>query len=119
MKPTIKATKFGDIAVASHHIDHDFFINAEGEIIMRDKSYLPKGSGFDMLSLQEADALYDPAINEMIIGSSRSGALRLSDEATDFFEEKKCKVKMLPLYEAISYWNRYEGHAIGLFHLEK
>ncbi len=119
MKPTLKATKFGDISVASHHIDYDFFINAEGEIVKRDKSYLPGGSQFSMLSLKEADALYDPAINEMIIGSSRAVPIRLSDEATDFFEEKKCKVKMLPLYEAISYWNRYEGHAIGLFHLEK
>lgn len=119
MKPTIKATKFGDITVASHHIDYDFFINAEGEIVRRDTSMLLKDSGFSTLSLEEAGTLYDPAINEMIIGSSRSDTLKLSDEATDFFEEKKCKIKLLPLYEAISYWNRYEGHAVGLFHLEK
>jgi len=119
MKPTIKATKFGDITVASHHIDHDFYITAEGEIVNREKSMRPKDTGFNTLSLEEAGNLYDPGINEMIIGSYRSDTIQLSDEATDFFEEKKCKIKSLPLYEAISYWNRYEGHAVGLFHLEK
>jgi hypothetical protein len=43
----------------------------------------------------------------------------LSNEATDFFEEKQCKIKMLPLQEAITYWNRYEGRAVGLFHISE
>ena len=58
-----------------------------------------------------------PNINELIIGSDMLDKIQLSNEATDFFEEKKCKIKLLPLREAITYWNRYEGHAIGLFHL--
>ncbi len=117
--PTIKATKFGEITVASRHIDYDFFINAHGELLKRNEVFHFKGEDTNTLSLIEAGELYDPAINEMIIGSNRKGSLRLSEEATDFFEEKRCKIKMLPMMEAISYWNRYEGRAIGLFHLEK
>ena len=71
------------------------------------------------ISLNEAGKLYDPNINEMIIGWDKNDILALSNEATDFFEEKRCKIKLLPLDEAIDYWNRYEGHAIGLFHFPR
>jgi hypothetical protein len=53
----------------------------------------------------------------MIIGFRSDEKIMLSNEATDFFEEKQCKIKMLPLQEAITYWNRYEGRAVGLFHI--
>lgn len=119
MKPIIKATKFGEITVSNRHIDYDFFINADGAMIRRHDSMGHRVEDSDTLSLLEACELYDPAVNEMIIGSDRKGSFRLSEEATDFFEEKRCKIKMLPMIEAIAYWNRYEGHAIGLFHVEK
>ena len=120
MKPIIKATKFGKITVDSLPIDFDFFINAEGKIMRRIRAGNEPDDLCDgILSLNEADMLYDPAVNAMIIGCTRQDTLKLSNEATDYFEEKKCKVKLLPLMEAISYWNRYEGNAIGLFHLPK
>lgn len=118
MKPVIKATKFGVITVSNRHIDYDFFINANGKLLNRNDSLHFKDKDSGTLSLGEASALYDPTINEMIIGSNRRESFRLSEEATDFFEEKRYKIKMLPMLEAIAYWNRYEGHAIGLFHVE-
>ena len=70
-----------------------------------------------ILTLSESNKIYDPVINEMIIGWRSDDKMMLSNEATDFFDEKKCKIKLLPLDEAITYWNRYEGYAIGLFHI--
>lgn len=118
MKPTIKTSSNGEITILNEHINYDFYINSDGEIVRRTKKLDPKErKSLDLISLHEAGTIYDPNINEMIIGCDSKDKIWLSNEATDFFEEKKCKIKLLPLDEAIVYWNRYEGHAIGLFHI--
>ena len=115
MRPIIKTSDKGEISIQDNIISEDFFIDAEGHIINRRIKGLSPSP--DLLSLREAGELYDPNINEMIIGCDDEDKLMLSNEATDFFEEKRCKIKLLPLDEAIVYWNRYEGRAVGLFHL--
>jgi hypothetical protein len=120
MKPTINTSKGGGISIQNIPINFDFYINPEGKIVKRElhTSRIGKSSP-QILSLNEAGELYDPFINEMIIGCDDMDKIKLSNEATDFFEERKCKIKLLPLKEAITYWNRYEGHAVGLFHIPK
>jgi hypothetical protein len=115
MTPTISTSEKGKISIKGKAIDFDFHIDASGKILKRELS--KEDPENQLLSLDEAGQLYDPNINELIIGSDMHDKIQLSNEATDFFEEKKCKIKLLPLREAITYWNRYEGHAIGLFHL--
>ena len=115
MFPTIDTSKKGKISIKDKTINFDFHIDAFGNILKRKlPSMHPEKQ---ILTLDEADELYDPNINELIIGCDTPDKIQLSNEATDFFEEKKCKIKLLPLQEAITYWNGYEGHAIGLFHL--
>lgn len=116
MKPTIKEKKAGEISINNKMIDFDISINLDGIVIKRDPKTMGEMKSLE-LTLEEANNLYDPNANEMIIGSGGQSKLRLSNEATDFFEEKRCKIKLLPTREAIMYWNRYEGHAIGLFHI--
>jgi len=116
MKPTIKTGIDNLLYIDNQPITQDIYINPEGEVIMR-ASVLPANSALNMLDLNEATDFYDPNINEMIIGCNVDDKVTLSDEAIDFLEAKRCKIKLLPLGEAIHYWNRYEGHAIGLFHL--
>jgi hypothetical protein len=116
MKPTIQAKKAGEISINNKMIDFDISINLEGKVSKRVQQAKDELKVLE-LSLEEANSLYDPNANEMIIGSGVQSKLRLSNEATDFFEEKRCKIKLLPTGEAITYWNRYEGHAIGLFHV--
>lgn len=116
MKPIIKAKKAGEFSINNKMINFDISINLEGKVVKR--NLLPTDTmKSSELTLEEANNLYDPNANEMIIGSGGLSTLRLSNEATDFFEEKRCKIKLLPTHEAIAYWNRYEGHAIGLFHV--
>lgn len=118
MKPVIETSEKGEIFIQNNVISNDFCIDVNGKIINRkavDASDLINKS--NELSLGEAGELYDPSINEMIIGYDDEDKLKLTSEAFDFFEEKRCKIKLLPISEAIIYWNRYEGHAIGLFHI--
>ena len=118
MKPIIQSTDFGSITIGRERIGYDVHIMADGQVTRRKKRLSKHFYGTShILSLDEARELYEPLANELIIGSGQEGRLRLSEEATDFFEEHKCKVKMLPTPEAIRYWNRYEGKAIGLFHV--
>lgn len=116
MKPTINEKKTGEISINNKMIDFDISINLDGKVIKRHQQSMDEMKSSE-LTLEEASSLYDPNANEMIIGSGWHSVLRLSNEATDFFEEKRCKIKLLPTREAITYWNRYEGHAIGLFHI--
>ncbi|MCG8306029.1 MAG: hypothetical protein MI975_01470 [Cytophagales bacterium] len=120
MKPIISTSVKGEIRVENRKMNYDFYININGKIIKRDPKFLHQDhSAMQSISLIEASKIYDPNINEMIIGWDKNDHLALTNEATDFFEEKRCKIKLLPLKEAITYWNRYEGHAIGLFHIQK
>ena len=117
MKPIIEASAPGRITINSQQFNYDIFIDLEGDVNKR-IPYLPNRISSSLeLTLEEANNLYDPHANEIIIGSGEKSQLRLSYEATDFFELKKCKIKLLPTQEAINYWNRYEGHALGLFHI--
>ncbi len=118
MKPTINSIQGGTVMIGDQTISYDFFINTEGEIVRRVKHAEEMGN-LKELSLTEACDYYDPNINELIIGWRSDDKLMLSEEAVDFLEEKKCKVKLLPLLEAVKYWNRYEGRAVGLFHIAK
>ncbi len=118
MKPPIDSTKFGSITVDRHMIDYDIFISLDGMVHKRKKKLSKQVFGTShIFSLAEANDIYDPDANEIIIGSGQYDKLKLSEEAADFFEEKKCKVKLMPTPDAVRYWNRYEGHAIGLFHI--
>lgn len=118
MKPIIDKTDFGSITVDQHTIDHDIYIDAGGHVSKRKKKLSKRRYGTShIISLEEASTVYDPEANEIIIGSGQYDKMKLSEEAADFFDEKRCKVKLLPTPEAVRYWNRYEGHAVGLFHV--
>lgn len=116
MKPIISSRTGGQWLVGDQQMKQDFFIDSDGEVRGRKQTFLDSRD-LQILSLSEAHDYYDPNINEVIIGFRSDDKIMLSNEATDFFEEKQCKIKMLPLQEAITYWNRYEGRAVGLFHI--
>jgi hypothetical protein len=118
MEPKIRNISDNKFLIRDLEINKDFIIDYEGQVKSR-KVGNSNGNDVRVLSLDEASNYYDPNINEMIIGSAKNDKMMLSYEATDFFEEKRCKVKMLPLDEAIKYWNRYEGRAVGIFHIEQ
>ena len=70
-----------------------------------------------VLSLDEAKYVYEKGIKHLIIGTGQYGNVKLSGEAADYFEKKRCQIDLLPTPEAIHAWNEAAGSVIGLFHV--
>ena len=118
MKPRIDNTSFGSITVEGLVFDHDVFINLNGEIKKRKKKLSKKHFGTShIISLEEAAHIYEVDAEKILIGSGQTGMVRLSDEASDFFDQKNCNVFIIPTHDAVEKWNNETGSVIGLFHL--
>jgi hypothetical protein len=70
-----------------------------------------------IISLEEAEHVYQEGAERLIVGSGQSGMLKLSDEAVQYFRRKGCKVELMPTPAAIRAWNDAKGAVIGLFHI--
>jgi len=118
MKPKIDKTKFGSITVAGRKWDHDIIIHLNGKIEIRKKKLSKEVFGTShIISLAEAEYVYEDGADYIIIGTGESGMVKLSDEAIEFFTLKNCQPLMLPTPEAILAWNKANNLTIGLFHI--
>jgi hypothetical protein len=118
MKPTIEKTKFGSITIAGTKYDYDVLIRLDGKVEKRKKKLSKEAFGTShILSLAEAEYVFEKGAEKIIIGSGQESMLKLSDEAAAFLDEKGCKVKLLPTPEAILEWNKAKGRCIGLYHI--
>jgi hypothetical protein len=118
MKPKIDKTKFGSITADGERYEHDILIRLNGKVEKRKKKLSKEVFGTShILSLAEAEYIYEDGVETIIIGSGQSGMLKLSDEAAAFFQLKKCKIMLLPTPEAIYRWNKAKSTTIGLFHI--
>jgi hypothetical protein len=118
MKPKIDKTKFGSITLAGEKYEHDVLIRLNGKVEKRKKKLSKQEFGTShILSLVEAEFVYEAGAEQIIIGSGQEDMLKLSDEAADFFKEKGCKVKLLSTPEAVRAWNKAKNPTIGLFHI--
>ena len=118
MKPNIDNTKFGSITIAGKLYDHDLIIRSNGRIEKRKKKMSKSIYGTShMISLAEAQYVYEEGAELIIIGAGQNGMVKLSGEADDYFHQQNCAVKILPTSEAIRYWNGAKGAIVGLFHV--
>lgn len=118
MKPKIEKTKFGSITIDGKKFEHDVIIRLDGRVEKRKKKLSKEVYGTShVISLAEAEHVYEVGARRMIIGSGQTGLVTLSDEAARFLEEKDCTATLLPTPEAIRYWNEAQGEGIGLFHV--
>ena len=118
MKPKIDKTKFGSIIVNGEKFDYDILIRLNGKVEKRKKKLSKEVFGTShIISLAEVEYIYEDGAEDIIIGSGQSGMASLSDEAVEFFTQKKCQVELLPTPEAIHIWNKAKGSTIGLFHI--
>jgi hypothetical protein len=53
----------------------------------------------------------------LIVGAGQEGNVRLSPEASDYFNNKGCKVLVQPTPEAIRSFNQSQEKKIGLMHV--
>ena len=118
MKPKIDKTKFGSITIAGEKYDHDVLIRLSGKIENRKKKLSKDVFGTShIISLSEAEFIYEEGADYIIIGTGQSGLVKLSDEAAAFFQQVNCKVELLPTPEAIHLWDNAKSPTIGLFHI--
>lgn len=118
MKPRIDGTAFGSVTIEGKTFDHDVLIRRDGTIKKRKKKLSSAVYGTShVISLDEARHVYEEGAERLILGAGQYGLVKLSDEAAGYFDEKQCRVDVLPMGDALQTWNRIEGAVIGLFHV--
>ena len=118
MKPYINGTTFGSITVAHEEYEHDVIIRLNGEVEKRKKKLSKALYGTShIISLAEAQYVYETGAQRLIVGTGQGGNVILSDEATTYFQQAQCEVQLLPTPKAIRAWNEAQGAVIGLFHV--
>ena len=118
MKPTIDGTRFGSISVEGEVWDKDIVIRLNGEVKKRKKKLSSELYGTShIVSLAEAEHIYDQGAWRLIIGAGQDGLVRLSDEAAEYLAREGCAVELLPTPRAVDAWNQAEGAVIGMFHI--
>lgn len=118
MNTPIDSTSFGSITIAGIEYDHDVVIRLDGSILKRKKKLSKQVYGTShIISLAEAQDVYEEGVKLIIIGAGQEGMVRLSHEAAVFMREAKCAVELMPTPEAIRAWNSASKPAIGLFHV--
>ncbi len=118
MKPKIEKTEFGSITIAGVDYEHDVIIRLNGNVEKRKKRLSKEIYGTShVISLDEAEYVFEDGAGWAIIGTGQSGMANLSSEAAQFFKEKGCKTTLLPTPDAIRFWNEIAGTGIGLFHV--
>lgn len=107
-----------DLSVDHIILDHDVVLRWNDDVKKRKKKLSKKIYGTShILSLEEAKHIYQKGTEAIIIGSGQYGALKLSEQAAQYFKKKDCPVTLLPTPEAIEVWNHVEGKFVGLFHV--
>ena len=118
MKPTIDGTAFGSITIADEDYEHDVIIRLNGAVKKRKKKLSKALYGTShIISLAEAQHVYETGAQRLIVGTGQEGNVTLSDEAAKYFKQVQCEVQMLPTPRAIGLWNESKGAVIGLFHV--
>jgi len=119
MKPLIDNTGFGFIKIEKTIFEHDVIINLDGRVKKRKKKLSKANYGTShIISLEEAKHVYENGARLLIIGAGQYSQVNLSDEAENFFKQKKCEVKLQSTSKAIETWNKTdEQETIGLFHV--
>lgn len=118
MQPQIDRTMFGSITIEGEVFERDVLIRLGGKVKKRKKKLSKAQYGTShIISLAEAEHVYEKGAARLIIGAGQYGLVELSDEAVRYFERNRCKVELLPMKQAIQAWNDAQGSVIGLFHV--
>lgn len=118
MKLSINGTRFGSITISGEPYEHDVVIRLSGKVKKRKKKLSKAKYGTShKVSLEEAERIFEPGAEWLIVGTGQSDCVVLSDEATEFLAHNGCSVQLLPTPQAVTAWNAAKGIVIGMFHV--
>jgi hypothetical protein len=114
----IDGTAFGSITIDGETYPHDVLIRLSGKVRKRKKKLSKKEYGTShIVSLDEADFIYEEGSQLLVVGTGQNGNLRLSPEAAEYFARKGCAVVAEPTPRAIHLFNQATADKIALFHV--
>ena len=118
MEPRIDQTQFGSVTIDGEVFTHDVIIRLGGQVEKRKKKLSKAVYGTShIISLAEAEHLYQEGVERLLIGAGQDGRVALSEEAATYFGWNRCQVELLATPEVIPVWNQAEGAVIGLLHV--
>jgi len=118
MKTKIEKTRFGSITIDGCEFEHDVILRLSGKVKKRKKKLSKRLYGTShIISLDEAEHVFEKGAERLIVGSGQGASVVLSDQAADYFQRKGCMVELAPTPVAIRRWNKAKGAVIGLFHV--
>lgn len=118
MKPKIDDSSFGKITIEGKCLENDVIIRLNRKVEKRKKKLSKQVYGTShVISLAEAEFVFEKGAERLVVGSGQSGMVKLSPEAQQYFKQQGCVVELLPTPEALRRWNEAQGKLIGLFHV--
>ena len=114
----IESTEFGNITIDGKKYEFDVVIGLSGKIVKRKKKLSKRYYGTShVISKEEAKFVYEDGCTELVLGTGQDGNVRLSEEAAEYLDKKRCKVIAQRTSAAIDTFNRSRKGTIGLFHV--
>ena len=118
MEPRIDRTEFGSVTIDGEVFTDDVMIRLGGRVEKRKKKLSKAVYGTShIISLAEAEHLFQDGAERLLIGAGQHGRVGLSEEAATYFGRNRCQVELLATPEVIPVWNQAEGAVIGLLHV--
>ena len=103
----IDETTFGAIMINGKTYDHDVIIRLSGAVEKRRKRLSKEMYGTShIISKAEAKFVFEDGCELLIVGAGQDGNVRLSPEANDYFDKKRCRVVLQRTPEAILTYNK-------------
>ena len=114
----IEGTRFGEITIDGATYDYDVIIRLSGKVEKRRKRLSKEKYGTShIISEAEADFVFDNGCDLVVVGTGQYGNVRLSPEASAFFEKKKCRVVLEPTPQALVTFNHSKVRKAALMHV--
>jgi len=108
----------GDYATFNSYHPSDATIRLSGKVKKRQKKLSKRQYGTShIISRAEAKFVFEKGCGVIIVGAGHEGNVRLSPEASDYLEKKRCGVILQPTPEAIRSFNHSKAKKIGLMHV--
>ena len=114
----IDSTEFGAITIDAKTYEHDVIIRLSGEVEKRRKRLSKEKYGTShIVSKEEAKFVFEDGCEVLIVGAGQDGNVRLSPEASAYFDKKRCRVIVQPTPQALATFNRSTVKKVALMHV--